>query len=265
MTSECSEHQKHIPRSLVGDLTVEEQQALDLHLAACPPCKGEYGRYAETLRLLQSTGDEPVPRHFFVYPQERGANPWKLFRQLMPSWQVAMACVTGLFVFFAIAAIAGLQIRSDQAGWAVSFGRGSATAAIDAIALKADILKTAEDRNREAALGWIKDMRSEIANSRTELTQQQQIQLVAALTGLESRLTNRMALTTDEIRTGTKESIATVYRAVSLQHQEDMQTISARVDRVAADGEVSARRTDAILDMLLQFPNLSLKPTGEQK
>jgi hypothetical protein len=265
MTSQCSENLKQIPRSFVGDLTSEEQQDLDRHLAACSPCRDEHARYGETLQMLQCVGDEPVPRHFFVYPNERVANPWQLFRQLMPRWQAAAAAVAGLFLILGVTTLYGIQVRSDNGTWIVSFGRVSAKADIDVAALKADILKAADERNREAALGWIQDLRSEINNSRMDLTQQQQVQLVGALTGLESRINNRISATADELKAGAQKNSLDMYQAVSLQRDQDMGRINTRFDTVVENFDAKARQTDTILDTLLQIANLNLKQPGDQK
>lgn len=265
MISNCREHQESIPRSFMGDLTAQEQQALDSHLAACLLCREEHGRYAETLRLLQSAGDEPVPRHFFVYPKEGAANPWQLFCQLMPRWQAATAGIAGLFVLLGIAAFSGLQIRSDHGAWAVSFGRGSAPAAIEVSALKADILRAADERNRAAAIGWIQGLRSEMADSRMDLTQQQQYQLITGLSGMEARINNRITATADDLKAGTQKSTVEVYQALSQQREQDVNGINTRVDKVIENNEIRARQIDAILDTLLQIANLNLKQPGDQK
>jgi hypothetical protein len=265
MTSECSKHQERIPRSFVGDLTAAEQQALDLHLAACSPCRGEHERYAETLHLLQSAGDEPVPRHFFVYPQERAANPWQLFLQMMPIWQATTLAIAALALLLGIATASGLQIRSNPGSWSISFGRSITSPAIDLAALKAEILRTAEEKNREAAIAWIQNLRSEIVLSRTDLTQQQQVQLVAAFNDLESRLNNRITATADDLRAGTQKSNFDLYQAVSLQRQQDLNSVNVRLDKIVEDNEIKARQTDAILETLLQIANLNIKQTGDQK
>lgn len=265
MISECNEWQQQIPRSLLGDLTAEEQRALDVHVAACPSCEQERERYTETLRLLQSADDELLPRHFFVHPQERSARPWQLFRQMMPIWQATTVAIAALVLLLGIATASGLQIRSDPGSWSISFGRSIPSPAIDLAALKADILRTAEEKNREADLAWVQDLRSQIAQSCANLTQQQQAQLVAALTALQSRLNSHITLTADDIRAGTQKSVVDLYQAVSMQRQEDLNGLNTRLDGAVARSEIRANRTDAILDALLQVLNLSPKQIGDEK
>mgnify|MGYP001118307061 CR=1 FL=1 len=265
MTSECSERQQQIHRSLLGDVTAEEQRALDTHISACPACQQERERYVQTLRLLQSVCDEPLPRHFLVYPQEHSAKPWQLFRQMTPIWQATTAAIAAFVLLLGIAATSRMEIRSDHASWSVSFGQSTTTPAIDLVALKAEILRTSEEKNRETAIAWIQDLRSEIVLSRTNLTQQQQVELAAALNDLESRLNNQIAATAEDLKAGTQKSNFDLYQAVSLQRQEDLNSVNIRLDKIVEDNEIRARQTDAILDTLLQIANLNIKQTGDQK
>jgi len=265
MTSECSEIQQRIPRSFVGELTADEQQALNEHVAACPSCQKEHERYAETLRLLQSVEDEPVPRHFFVYPEERREKPWHLFRQMMPLWQAVTAGVVGMVVLLGVAAASGLQVRSDHGVWTMGFGIHDAQANMDLAAFKADILQTAQERFRNEELARIQALRSDITRSRDALTQQQQTQLVAALTTLESRLTDRIALTADDIKSGTQRSILDLYHNVSLQRGQDIATLNARLDKAEENSDARTRQTDAALETLFQVAELRIRQNGDQK
>ncbi len=265
MTSECSLNQQRIPRSFVGDLAAEEQQSLDAHLAACPFCRTEHDRVAETLSVLQSAGDEPVPRHFFVYPKDPAWNPWQLFRQMIPGWQVATACVVCLLLFLSAANVMGIQVQRDTGGWALTFGGSRALSGSDIAALKADILRSTEETNREIALRYIQSLRAEMNGVLADLGQQQQNQLVAALDRLETRVNNRIVATADELKAGSQNSAASLYQTVSLQRAQDINAVNARLDKVTDNAEVKARQTDEILETLLQIANLNLKQPGDQK
>ncbi len=265
MVSECSEYRQRVPRSLSGDLTNQEQLDLDQHLASCPACSSEHARYAELFGLLQSVTDEPAPRHFFVYPKERAAKPWQLFAQMKPLWQAVTAGCAGLILLLGVASASRLQVKSAQGGWTISFGSNGLPAGQDLVALKSDIVQAVAEKNREADLAWVRDLRAEMAASRTDLTQQQQALLVAALSSMESRLANRIAVTTNDVAANTRKSIMDLYQTVSLQRQEDLGTINARVDNLAEASSAKARQTDAVLETLLQFANTSLRQPGEQK
>jgi len=265
MTSECSLNQQRIPRSFVGDLATEEQHSLDARLAACPFCRTEHDRFAETLSVLQSAGDEPVPRHFFVYPKEPALNPWQLFRQMVPRWQVATACMTCLLVFLSVATVSGLQVRRENGAWALSFGTSRTISSSEIAALKADILRSTEETNREIALRYIQSLRTEMSGALANLGQQQQIQLFGALDRLETRVNNRIVTTADELKASSQNSTAGLYQTVSLQREQDINAVNARLDKVVDNVEVKAHQTDEILETLLQIANLNLKQPGDQK
>jgi len=265
MMSECNDQQKNIPRSLSGDLNPDEQKQLDQHLAGCRLCSEEHERYARTLHLLQSSGDEPVPRHFFVYPAEDPSTPWMLFRRLGIRWQVSAVAFVALVLLLSAASISGLQIRYSRGAWAVSFGTSGSLKSSDIATLKTDILNAAAAQNREAATDWFQRLRYEFEQSRADLTQEQQAQLVAAIGNLESRINSRISSTTDDLRSGTQKSISDMYRTVSLQQEQDFDVMNTRLNQAAAGIATKDRQTDAILDTLIQVANLSLRQPGEEK
>jgi hypothetical protein len=184
---------------------------------------------------------------------------------MMPIWQATTVATAALVLLLGIATASSLQIRSDPGSWSISFGRSITSPTIDLAALKAEILRTAEEKSREADLAWVQDLRSQTAQSCANLTQQQQAQLVAALTALQSRLNSHITLTADDIRAGTQKSIVDLYQAVSMQRQEDLNGLNTRLDGAVARSEIRANRTDAILDALLQVLNLSPKQIGDEK
>jgi anti-sigma factor RsiW len=265
MTSECEINQPRIPRSFVGDLSTEDQRALEAHLACCTLCREESVHYAETIGMLHSTVDEPIPHHFFIYPKEKSAHPWELFRQMMPRWQFAISCAAGLLLFIAVATFSGIEVRGDGKSWAVSFGRGYPAATLDSSALKAEILKVADERNRELAAAYFGALRSELAATRSDLTQQQQVRMISALNALETSFNQRMEANGEDLRAGSRKSSVDLFQAISLQREQDMNAVNARIDKVIDDSEVKARQTDTILETLLQVANLNLKQPGEQK
>jgi len=242
MKPECSEYQKNIAQYLLGDLTAEETQSLEDHLATCPHCRAEQASYVQTMQAMKAVDNEPVPHHFFVYPEESNLNPWTLFRLLKPHWQAITAAVAGLFI---LASIGGIM----------SFTRSE----MDASALKRDILKAAEQKNQEARANWLQEVRAEIARSQTELSQQQKAELTTALTRLDSRLTGRLTATEGRMRDDTKQLAGTLYRTVAQDRARDLSLIDLRFDRIETRNAIATRQTDAILDTLLQATELRLK------
>ena len=242
MKPECSEYQKNIARALMGDLTAEENQSLEAHLATCPDCRSEQEGYVRTLNLMKSADNEPVPRHFFVHPEERNLNPWTSFRLMKPGWQAMAAALAGLFLLTSI-------------GWAMSLTRSE----IDVVALKQDILKVAEKQNQEASAHWIEQVRAEIERSGRRLTQKQQSEVKAALARLDARFTGRLTTAEDRVREDTQKLAAGLYKTVTQQRAQDLRLIGLRFDSVEARNAIETRQTDAILSTLLQATDLRLK------
>ena len=137
--------------------------------------------------------------------------------------------------------------------------------ATDAAALKAEILRAAGETSRASISGYVQDLRAEIAGTRADLSQQQQIQLVSALDRLESRLNGRISASAEEVKAAGQGTSVNLYQAVSLQREQDLRAINTRLDTTIDTFQAKARQTDDILDTLLQIANLNLKQPGEQK
>jgi hypothetical protein len=255
MNSRCSEHQKNIAALFLDDLDEREKQALEAHLATCSQCRSERESYARTMQQLASAGEEEIPRHFFIYPEESASNPWQLLRRMPVGWQTASACAVALMLFFGIAAISRLQIRSNPDGWTMSFGSSH----FDAAALKREILEAAKRNNEEAMVGWRNEVRSELSQSQDKLTQQQQIQLTAALAKMDSQLTRRIQSSEGHVKDDTQVLVSDLYRAIAQQRARDLEAINLRFDSTDANNAIKTRQTTEILGTLLQVADLKLR------
>jgi len=255
MKSECSEHQKKIAASFLGDLTNEEKQALEAHLATCSLCRSERESYAQTIQQLALAGEEDVPQHFFIYPEKQSFNPWQLFSQMQRRWQAALAAAAALILWFGAATVSRLQIRSDPSGWSISFGRSD----LDPTTLKEEILKAAERKNQESRAAWIREMQTEIARSHDSLTQQETLQLTSALARVDSRIAGRIADSEGHVRNDTQKLVSDLYRAVAQQRAQDLEAISLRFDSTEASNAIESRRTNEVLGTLLEVADLKLR------
>jgi hypothetical protein len=245
MKSECSEHQKKIAASFLGDLTKEEKQALEVHLATCSLCRSEQESYAHTIQQLAVAGEEDVPHHFFIYPEKQSFNPW----------QAVLATAAALILLFGTATVSRLQIRSNPSGWSISFGRSD----LDPTALKEEILKAAERKNQESRAAWIREMQTEIARSHDSLTQQEALQLTSALARMDSRITGRIADSEGHVRNDTQKLVSDMYRTVAQQRAQDLEGINLRFDSTEASNAIQSRRTNEVLGTLLEVADLKLR------
>jgi hypothetical protein len=255
MESECNKLQKDIAAFFLDDLDQRAQQALAAHLAACPRCRSEKESYARTFQELASAGDEPLPRHFFIYPQQPASNPWQLFRRMSPGWQTALASAVVLMLLFGTASLSRLQMRSDSSGWAISFGGGH----LDTAAIKLEILDAARKEDEEAIAGWVRQVRGEISESHDRLTRQQQIQITEALARMDSQLTRRIKNSEGHVKDDTQMLVSDLYKIITQQRARDLEAINLRLDSTDANNAIKARQTTEILGTLLQVADLKLR------
>ncbi len=255
MNTECGEHQKKIPALLLGDLMAEEKQKLEAHLAACSQCRSEQESYAGTIRQLTSVGEEAVPHHFFIYPEHRVSNPWKLFRQMPLGWQAALSCAAILMIIVGTAAISQLHIQSNPGGWAISFGGANESVA----ALKKEILDAAEKKNLEARSAWIQDVQNEISRSSDSMNRQQRAQLTEALARMDARIKGRITNSEGQVREDARILVSDLYRVVAQERAQDLEAINLRFASTDANNAIKARQTNEILGTLLQVADLKLR------
>ena len=245
MKSDCTEYQKQIARLLLGDLTPEEQKSLEEHLSECSVCALEKERYAGTVNLLQSVGDEPAPRHFFVQPRETDSNPWRLFLQLKRGWQVAAAVCAAIVFLLGFAAVSDLEVRADGGGWTVRFGSNA-----DVAALRADLMNTIVERD-EASAARIAGIRENIGGVLSDMASQQRAAMTA-LVRQDALLDQRISLTENRLKEENRDLVLGVYNAVTKQRAQDLGMIDLRMDTFESSYAVKERQTNELLSALIQ-------------
>lgn len=266
MRAECSHYRNLIPRAIMGELSTEEQQSLNLHLAECAPCGHEHSQYAETLHQLRSVSDVPIPRHFFVYREERAESPWQVFRRMSVAWQGAIAAAALLFAVLTISAAFRANIRWENGAWILSFGKSVApnippvqAPPVNAADIEARILKVVEERNRMEKLEWVRTLRIELEQSNRSTTEQQHKILQVALSDLELRLGSQINTTAKALEDRSDRAFTNLYQVISTERERDLATFNTRLNRLAANDEVRGNQTDAILETLLQVAELKLR------
>jgi hypothetical protein len=242
MNPECSEYQKMIARSLLEDLSAIKKQSLDKHLAECAHCRSEQESYTRTFQALQSAGNEPVPRHFFVHAEEQRFSLWEIFHLLKPRWQVMTVALAGLFFLVSAGLVLSLTHKD-----------------IDVAALRKDFLKAAEEQNSQARAAWLQEVQAEIVRSRTDLTQQQKAELAAAVNRLDSRWTGRLNAAESRVKNDTRDMAVNLYRTVAQDRAQDLKIINLRFDGIETNNAIETRQTDAMIGTLLQAAELRLK------
>lgn len=265
METGCETFRDRIPRLFLGDLATREQEALEHHISGCRACADEKESYSRTLQHLQSVADEPLPRHFFVYPPESGFR--FSFLRLAPGWYAAMGAAAVLAAALGLAALARVQVRSQDEGYLVGIGTpvpagtpaAPAAPAIDTAALEARILHAVDERNRRVKLEWLRTFRAELGRAQSRLTAEQRKTLASAVSEVEARLTARVDSTAQTVLQHADASISGLYAEVTAERTRDLAAVGARIDRLAVTGAAKNNQTDAILETLLQVAESRVK------
>ena len=264
MKTTCEEVRSCVPRALMSDLAPAEEQALNAHLAECAACAAEQRLYIDTLSQVRALSDAPVPRHFFVYPDERGSSFMEFLRGLTPVWKLASSLAVGTVAVFVVLVAARFQFRADAGIYSFSFGRPLPVAvpakdsAVEIQALRIELTGLLETRSRAERAEWMNALKREIKESNRYGTRQQQ-QWNAALANLETRLNDRIEDSAVALTAGMEQSSNNVFRALQRQRQQDLALTRTRLEHLATRGELKDQETDEILSTLLQVAQLPEK------
>jgi hypothetical protein len=248
----------------MSDLAPQEEQALNAHLAECPACASEERLYLDTLGQVRAVSDSPVPRHFFVYPDERSSSVMEFLRGLAPGWKVAASVAVLTMAVFAGLMAARLQFRAEQGVYTFSFGHPLPSAvpvrnsAVGIQALRAELTGLLAARSNTERAEWMNALRQQIKESNRYGARQQQ-QWNAALASLEARLNDRIEDSAVMLTAGMEKSASNVFRTLQQQRQQDLALTRTRLEHLATRGELKEQETDEILSTLLQVARLPEK------
>ena len=265
MIIDCSNFRNLIPRALLSDLTRVEQEALEAHLKDCAPCAQERELYLNTFSQLRSADDAPVPRHFFIYPDESRPTLRQLFGQLSLAWKGSLAAAFLALAGLSALAFTSMEIRSEPGGMVFRIGNAPEPVAvgpapsIDLEALKSELTRLLENRSRNDKLEILQTLRAEMARSESAMTRKQRLVLETALSRLESRVNNRIVDAAASLESANQRSLGDMYRTLETQRVQDLSSVNDRLNRITVNGEIKSNQTDAILETLLQVAELKLK------
>ena len=72
-------------------------------------------------------------------------------------------------------------------------------------------------------------------------------------------MADRVEATAHQLEQRTDLSVANLYQTVSRQRERDQNAFDAKLTRLAVNGEIKDKQTDAILETLLQVAELRMK------
>jgi anti-sigma-K factor RskA len=267
MKADCSRYREQIPRGLIGDLAADERRRLQEHIHDCAECRAEHAAYRSTVEGLEAAargGGVPVPRHFFVNAEESSSRWQRIFGSL-GFWRTAAAGALGAALLAVALLRAGVEVRNEAGAWTLRLGRpaqgGRAPerpAQLDAAQIEARVLARVEERLAADRSETVRLLRVELDRSRRGWSGAERAALDAALTNLETRVNQQIALTADRIEGSARTSLTALYESLDARRRRDVDAIMENLNQVARTGEIKNNQTDAILDTLIQAAELRL-------
>lgn len=249
MEKSCEFYRNCLAEELAGELEIAEKAGLEAHLAACPACRQEQRNLAHLLKEVQMLEDEPVPRHFFVYPRTRS----DFFRRLLPSASMRAAAIA-LVVFLALGIVltaSNLQVRLEEGVMTLSFGR-PLPPSFDPHELQAQMLEVAGARMAETQREWAASAHQEWEKSISNLSEEQRQTLRTSLTGMEQRMRSYLEGRTLSMETKMQATVNDAYEALSSQHERDLVRLALRLEEALVRDQLERNQTEAVLAALVE-------------
>ncbi|HEY2932743.1 MAG TPA: hypothetical protein VGK99_13450 [Acidobacteriota bacterium] len=261
----CDEFRNQIIEAALGEIGSAEQGALESHLKDCAVCRREQDRVVEVVRELRAATDFPVPRHFFVHPDDSPYTVRDIFRALTPAWKLGLAAATVVVALLVVFTAASFHARIEKGVYVFSFGTpidpvpGRSEPSVDVGRLKPDLLRTLEEKSRRERLQWIQAMREEMDRSASTLSRRQRAELERTLASLERRVDERVFTAGLALQARSDKALSDMYNSMQAQRQRDVLLTQESLERWKAKDEIKASQTDAILQTLLQVAEVRLK------
>ena len=262
----CEEVKSRIPLAMLGELSAAEQIELETHLLNCPACAAEQASCVETLSKLRELSDVSVPRHFFVYPDEKRRSLKDLFLALRPGWRLASAM--GLIIMFVLLTLllTRFQLKVESGSYSLTFGKPAPASSTNSMekaaeiqALKSQLVELLEARSREDRQELTTLLNRELADYSRGLSVQQKKEWKTALVRLEDRLTKQIDGNALTLQSGMKQSVVELYQTVQSQRLQDMNRTRKQLDRMVYQEDQKDQETREILAALLQVADMRLK------
>ena len=266
MKTLCEEMKTRIPLAMLGELSAAEQIELETHLLTCTTCAREQASCVETFSQLRALSDVSVPRHFFVYPDDRPRSLKAHIFALWPGWRLAAGMgLVSLLVLLALL-LTRVQLKEENGSFVLSLGKLESSSSTDSKrkaaeieALKSQFIDLLETRSREDRQEMTSLLRRELADYSRGLSAQQRREWKSALVRLEARLTRQIDGNAMMLQSGMRQSVVELYQTVQSQRFQDMNRTRKQLDKMVYQEDQKDQETKEILATLLQVADMRLK------
>lgn len=243
----CDQAHEWIWKGLLDDLPAADRQVLERHLEGCPVCRAERNRCETTLGRLKEPLDEPVPRHFFVYP-EGGRTAISPARRTLKAAAVVIATF-GLGAIFL--AGSGFQMRSESGIYSFSFGK-PLPPLLNEAQLKQELLEEMTRLVEREDLRWAEALQEQLAETEKTIRKEQRQDLARHLNRLDQRWNARAARSAAQLQGQWNRSLQNLYESMELRRRADLSWVETELNRVMLSQQLARNETGVLLEALLQ-------------
>jgi hypothetical protein len=240
-----------------------ELEKLKEHLSVCAQCAAERELCRFALGEMRQVEDLPVPRHFFVYPEEKGMSLWQAFLGLRIAYRWGTAMALGFLLVLSGFTVSQARLERSDGSVSVSFGRPpSVPKAIPGLGereittLRQQVLATMEERIRRERQDWVKQLNAAMARSGRQFSKPQREILLTALLSMEERVDQKITTAGAVLEAKSNQNANELYKTLQAQREQDLFGINNNLNRVVQVGTQKNRQTDAILETLIQVAEL---------
>lgn len=225
----CDTSRERLIDYVCGELSAADRAAFERHAAACKSCRRQLAELTETRNILRAGADEtPPPTDLaFVVTQRRG------FRNRFRDWRA----------------------QNNRGALALGFACGAAVAALALLLLNlcADYsdgrLTVSVGASRSAEVDSVPVTRRELHSWR----QQTYLEVARLIEASETRQ-----------RILNQAAFARLLRSVEQQRRFDLQAVGRGLEAFQYSNEQRLRRTQTVLQNLVQASAMRLAPTNKQ-
>lgn len=246
MKQTCETYIEWIKDEIAGELSTDRQQQLEAHVEQCGSCSQERLTLKSLAAELRRLGEEPVPRHFYVFDEPSETTRWWQGRR-------ALAAAATLFVVTSALFITQTNVTITEGATTITWGQPSSLQPEQDQALKQEMLTAfrqvaVEENTRLAA-----SLRSEFLQvlKDSEIDRDEQLRKLVSAT--EDRLSEAIQTGDEEVQAELEDALLNLYRTIAFQRQQDLTLINRRINNLAAIDQVQAEQTDTMMAAMIEL------------
>jgi len=258
MSRKCEDFQNMIKDELAGELSLENQSELAVHLADCSICLHERQELQRTFGMLKSLEEQPVPGHFFVYEQPK-ASLLERFRGIPKGFRWAAATGFACLLLLAGFIISNISIRVGESRIILAYGDPITEPDVQDIRREFEQkLLDARREDQRVFAGLLEEQRKLYNGSLNQYYQR----VDTRVNNLEGQLVETINDNNAALQARLEGTMIQYGELMKAQYQNDLRDINRRLTQITLEGRLRDNQTDALMNTLVQLADSDYRPTG---